>query len=199
MTDPRLTCWLSIGSTYSYLTALRLHAVLEKEEIAAEIKPISIRQIMKSMDNIPFPPSKKAKVDYMWRDIQRRANHYKLPVPDVPAPYPLVEFDRANLVGVVMNERGKYLDYFNQTYRTWFLEARPAGSDENLYPVLKSIGETPEDVLARASQSDTAEIYQDNTAQAQATGVFGAPSFSVGSEIFWGDDRLEDAIRYITG
>ena len=45
------------------------------------------------MDNIPFPPSKKSKVDYMWRDIERRAQFYGLPNPRVPAPYPLQEFD----------------------------------------------------------------------------------------------------------
>ena len=68
-----IKAWLSIGSTYTYLTALRLRSVVEGSGIKLEIRPISIRQIMKNMDNIPFPPSKKTKVDYMWRDIQRRA------------------------------------------------------------------------------------------------------------------------------
>mgnify|MGYP001436599156 CR=1 FL=1 len=116
-----LTAWLSIGSTYSYLTAMRVKEVCLKEDINLTIVPISIRQIMKSMDNIPFPPSKKTKVDYMWKDIERRAKLYKIPVPLVPAPYPLVEFDRANLVGIVMNDQGLYLDYFKYTYEEWFL------------------------------------------------------------------------------
>ena len=107
-----LTAWLSIGSTYSYLTAMRIKEVCVNEDINLSVVPISIRQIMKTMDNIPFPPSKKAKVNYMWRDIERRAELYKIPVPNVPAPYPLQEFDRANLVGIVMNNKGLYLDYF---------------------------------------------------------------------------------------
>ena len=97
-----IKAWLSIGSTYTYLTALRLRSVVEASGIKLDIRPISIRQIMKNMDNIPFPPSKKTKLDYMWRDIQRRSEFYSLPVPDVPAPYPLKEFDRANLVGILM-------------------------------------------------------------------------------------------------
>ena len=72
-----LTAWLSIGSTYSYLTAMRIKEVVKEENINLSIIPISIRQIMKSMDNIPFPPSKKTKVNYMWRDIERRASLYK--------------------------------------------------------------------------------------------------------------------------
>ena len=104
-----IKAWLSIGSTYTYLTALRLQSVVVASGIKLEIRPISIRQIMKNMDNIPFPPSKKTKVDYMWRDIQRRSEFYSLPVPNVPAPYPLQEFDRANLVGIVMERDGRYL------------------------------------------------------------------------------------------
>ncbi|HAF73937.1 MAG TPA: 2-hydroxychromene-2-carboxylate isomerase, partial [Gammaproteobacteria bacterium] len=43
--------------------------------------------IMREMDNVPFPPSKKVKVDYMWRDIERRAQDYGFSA-QVPAPYP---------------------------------------------------------------------------------------------------------------
>ena len=103
----QLTAWLSIGSTYSYLTAMRIETVLKSAKIDVVVKPISIRSIMRSMENIPFPPSKKSKVDYMWRDIERQAQKYGIPVPMVPAAYPLKEFDRANLVGVIVNREGR--------------------------------------------------------------------------------------------
>ena len=191
-----IKAWLSIGSTYTYLTALRLRNVIEASGIKLDIRPISIRQIMKNMDNIPFPSSKKTKVDYMWRDIQRRAEFYSLPVPHVPAPYPLKEFDRANLVGIVMERDGKYLEYLEETYRAWFLDGLEAGSDQNLENVSRIMGVTLQKVLDDASSNEILEIYERNTADAQTIGVFGAPSFEVGGEVFWGDDRLEDAIRF---
>ena len=191
-----ITAWLSIGSTYSYLTALRLRSVVEGSGIKLEIRPISIRQIMKNMDNIPFPPSKKTKVDYMWRDIQRRSEFYSLPVPNVPAPYPLKEFDRANLVGIVMERDGRYLEYLEETYRAWFLDGLEAGSDQNLENVSRVLGTSLPEILEEASSSEILEIYERNTAEAQTAGVFGAPSFEVNGEIFWGDDRLEDAILF---
>ena len=191
-----IKAWLSIGSTYTYLTALRLRNVIETSGIKMDIRPISIRQIMKNMDNIPFPPSKKTKVDYMWRDIQRRAEFYSLPVPQLPAAYPLKEFDRANLVGIVMEREGKYLEYLEETYRAWFLNGLEAGSDQNLENVFQKIGVTLQDVLDATASSEILEIYERNTADAQTIGVFGAPSFEVGGEVFWGDDRLEDAIRF---
>ena len=191
-----IKAWLSIGSTYTYLTALRLRNVIETSGIKLDIQPISIRQIMKNMDNIPFPSSKKTKVDYMWRDTQRRAEFYSLPVPHVPVPYPLKEFDRANLVGIVMERDGKYLEYLEETYRAWFLDGLEAGSDQNLENASRIMGVALQEVLETASSSKILEIYESNTVDAQTAGVFGAPSFEVAGEIFWGDDRLEDAIRF---
>ena len=189
----KLTAWLSIGSTYSYLTAMRIKEVIKKEDINLSIIPISIRQIMKNMDNIPFPPSKQTKVNYMWRDIERRAALYKIPVPNVPAPYPLKEFDRANLVGIVMNDKGLYMDYFKYTYEEWFLNGNEAGSKQNLEVTLKKFGLDVKETIALADTME--ERYKENTTQALDFGVFGVPSFSFSNEIFWGDDRLEDAIR----
>ena len=191
-----IKAWLSIGSTYTYLTALRLRSVVEASRIKLDIRPISIRQIMKNMDNIPFPPSKKTKVDYMWRDIQRRSEFYSLPVPNVPAPYPLKEFDRANLVGIVMERDGRYIEYLDETYRAWFLDGLEAGSDQNLKNVSSVLGISLPEILEEAYSSEIVEIYERNTAEAQTAGVFGAPSFEVNGEIFWGDDRLEDAILF---
>ena len=131
MSQP-ITAWLSIGSTYSYLTALRINAIQRDMSLNLSVKPISIRAIMKSMDNIPFPPSKKTKVDYMWRDIERRADWYGLPKPTQPAPYPLQAFDQANKVGIVLNQQGRYLEYFEETYRLWFVSGIEAGSEKNL-------------------------------------------------------------------
>ena len=89
-----LTAWLSIGSTYTFLTALRIKSKIKEENVKIEIYPISIRYIMKNQNNIPFPPEKEEKTRYMWRDIQRRAKKHGLPVPKTPVPYPLKEFDQ---------------------------------------------------------------------------------------------------------
>ena len=128
----QLTAWLSIGSTYTYLTALRLEQVLAKHDVDLLVKPISIRSIMKEMDNSPSPPSKPEKVRYMLRDIERRAASHGLPAPKVPAPYPLTHFDRANLFGVVMINQGRYIEYLRETYSSWFLNGHEAGSAESL-------------------------------------------------------------------
>ena len=154
---------------------------------------------MKEMDNIPFPPSKKSKVDYMWRDIERRAEFYDLPKPRLPVPYPLKEFDRANQVGILLNSQGKYLEYFEETYRAWFLEGLEAGSEENLRKCLSKMSLNFDEIVTRANDAEVIAAYEANTSEAQQLGIFGAPSFTIGNEIFWGDDRLEDAVQFLKG
>ena len=133
------------------------------------------------------------------RSIQRRAKFYSIPEPLSQVPYPLQEFDKANLVGIVMNKRGKYLEYLKETYRLWFLNGVEAGSKENLRSVFSTLNMEPDDVLKEASSDETSAAYKEETEQARVKGIFGAPSFTVKDEIFWGDDRLEDAIRYAKG
>ncbi|WP_339387510.1 2-hydroxychromene-2-carboxylate isomerase [Vibrio caribbeanicus] len=195
MSQP-ITAWLSIGSTYSYLTAMRIRELVTKENLDLTIKPISIRRIMQEMDNIPFPSSKQPKVDYMWRDIQRRARRYHLPIPNVPVTYPLNYFDQANLVGVVVNQQGRYLEYFETIYRLWFLEGIEAGSPESLHLTLKKLNLDVELILNEADKETSLTVYRANTEAAKRMGIFGVPSFTVENEIFWGDDRLEDTIDY---
>ena len=78
-------------------------------------RPFNVRAIMREQNNIPFT-TKPIKADYMWRDIERRARLYKLPV-KVPAPYPLQMFDLANRVAIVGKREGWCADYVRATYR----------------------------------------------------------------------------------
>ena len=194
----QLTAWLSIGSTYTYLTALRLEQVIASHELDIRIKPISIRRIMKEMDNTPFPPTKPEKVRYMWRDIERRAAVYGMPSPKAPVPYPLENFDKANLFGVVMAEKNRYVDYLRETYKSWFLDGHEAGGTENLRFCCRKLQLDYEAMLTAADSPAVREIYDRNTDEARQIGIFGVPSFSIDGENFWGDDRLEDAIQFLS-
>ena len=187
--------WFSIGSTYTYLSVTRISAVAKETGASFSWQPFSVRKIMREMDNVPFPPSKKVKVDYMWRDIERRAQDYGFSA-QVPAPYPLAEFDLANRVAVLAMQEGWCEDYVQATYRRWFLDGEEAGGEPNLPQTLSEIGQDRARVLDLANSPDLEAAYLEQTARAQELRIFGSPSFIVDGELFWGDDRLEDAIRW---
>ena len=62
--------------------------------------------------------------------------------------------------------------------------------------ILESMGRDPDEDIARATHDETRRAYQAATDRARQLGVFGSPTFIVGQELFWGDDRLEDAIAW---
>lgn len=193
MADP-IDFWFSVGSTYTYLTVMRLAQIERVSEIPFRWRPFSVRAIMKEMNNIPFG-NKPIKAAYMWRDIERRAEMYGVPI-KVPAPYPLTEFDLANRVAIVGVGEGWCSDYVRATYCRWFQLGQEAGSEPNVSDSLREIKQEPERVLGLANSGAINERYEAATDEARKLQIFGAPTFVVRGERFWGDDRLEDAVSW---
>ena len=191
-----LDFWFSIGSTYTYLSVSRLSEIEKKHQVSFNWNPFSVRKLMMEMNNIPFtPPEKKVKSDYMWRDIERRAKNYNLS-PKIPAPYPLKNFDLANQIAVYGIEEGWCEEYVKLTYKYWFESGIEAGSEECLNKVSKDMGIDVNDLIEKSNTDTIIQRYNTQTDMARELGIFGSPSFIVNGEIFWGDDRLEDAIKW---
>ena len=187
--------WFSIGSTYTYLSVTRLKEVEQKFEVKFSWQSFSVRKIMLEMDNVPFPPTKQVKADYMWRDIERRAQGYGFEA-KVPAPYPLNEFDLANRIAVIGMQDGWCSEYVIATYRCWFVYGLEPGIEPNVSESLREIDQDPERLLELAADATIAKASLSQTEQAQSKRIFGSPSFIVDGELFWGDDRLEDAVNW---
>ena len=189
--------WFSIGSTYTYLSVNRLADVIKKENVKFNWYPFSVRKIMMDMDNIPFtPPSKKIKSDYMWRDIERRAKFYGF-FAKVPAPYPLKEFDLANQIAVLGMKEGWGVEYVTLTYKKWFQQGKEPAIDLNLSEVINELNLDKDEIITNSKSANIKNQYLQNTENAYKAGVFGSPTFIYKGEVFWGDDRLEDCIKWI--
>ena len=187
--------YFSIGSTYTYLTVTRILDVEKKHQVKFNWIPFSVRAIMKEMNNIPFPPDKKNKVNYMWRDIERRAEGYGF-FAKTPVPYPLTQFDLANKLAIVGLKEGWGVDYVRLTYKRWFQEGKEPAVDPSISEICNELKIDKNKVIEKANSDKIEKEYLANTESARKNKVFGSPSFIVGNEIFWGDDRMEDAIKW---
>lgn len=191
---PKIDFWFSIGSTYSYLTVMRLAEVEIATGTSFRWRPFNVRRVMIEQNNVPFK-DKPVKTAYMWRDIERRAHRYGLS-PRLPAPYPLPGLVLANQVATLGVEEGWVAAYTRATYQRWFEGGEAAGEEPNLSASLSEIGCDPNEVQRTAQSKRIADALEASTDEAMKRGVFGSPTFVVGDEVFWGDDRLDDAILW---
>ena len=187
--------YFSIGSTYTYLSVTRILDVQKKHDVKFNWKPFSVRAIMKEMNNIPFPKDKKNKVDYMWRDIERRAETYGF-FAKTPVPYPLSEFDLANQIAILGLDKGWGIDYIKLTYKKWFQEGKEPAIDPSISEVCDELKLNKDEIINSANNQEIQNKYQSNTDSARKNKIFGSPSFIIKNEVFWGDDRMEDAIKW---
>jgi len=191
---PTIEFFYFLGSTYTYLSVTRAQALAEDEGVELRWRPFSVRTLMREQNNIPFA-DKPVKLRYMWRDLERRAARFGVPFNGAP-PYPIDADELANRVATLAASEGWCRSFTQAAYRTWFLEKRDPGVPGTLRGILQSIDRDPERSLALASGDETRAHYDAATARARELGIFGSPTFVVGTELFWGDDRLEDAIAW---
>jgi len=194
MVDAQIDFWFTMGSTYSYLSVMRIDPLAQSNGLSFRWRPFHLLVILQDMKHVPFA-DKPAKCAYMWRDIERRAAMYGVPA-KLPAPYPVKQSVEANLVAIVGMREGWGPDFVKAAYRRWFQLGQETGSEPNLSQSLKDIGQDPARVLAAADSQDTKAALATETSTARDLGIFGSPTFAIEHELFWGDDRLEDAIRW---
>lgn len=187
--------FFNFGSTYSYLTIMRLEE--EASQVGVEIRwrPFNVRKLFVEQTNIPFPKEKAAKVAYMWRDIERRAARFGLDWNGVP-PYPVDRSGLANRLGVIAGQEGWAPAFTRLAYRAWFLDHKDFGQAEVAHSLLTELGHDANGLIERANSDAAKADFDAETDVARSLGVFGVPTFAVGSEIFWGHDRMEDALAW---
>jgi 2-hydroxychromene-2-carboxylate isomerase len=188
--------WFSIGSLYTYLAVMRLAEVEARTGAVFRWRPFSIRAIMIEMDNIRA--KQPVKLAYSWRDVERRAQEYGFAFRPRP-PYPLKNFDLANRIAVVGAAEAGVPITRGRPIGVGFLDHEEAGSDRSNAQCLDEIGQDARRVIERAASEETTRAYETATAEARSLGIFGVPTFATRGEIFWGDDRLETAIRWHQG
>lgn len=181
-----------IGSLHTYLALMRIDEAIDAG-VEIRWRPFNLRAIMMEQNNIPA--RNPVKMSYIYRDVARRAKRFGHPFEGRPK-YPFDPDLLANRVAVVAAQQDWCRDYVTAVYRSWIVEHGSPDDPEALTPLLKALGKEPSVVLAAADSAATQAQFDATTDEARALGIFGAPTFAVGKEIFWGSDRFDDALDW---
>jgi len=186
--------WFSLGSTYTYLSAMRCAELCEASGVTLNWRPFQLRTIFGELSGMPFKEG-SPKTQYMWHDIGRQSKKLGLN-PILPAPYPNTQVNLANRVAHIGFDENWGYQFVLKYYQRWF-ETKLGDMDESdIANCIAETGQNSEDILRRAMLTGTIAKLDSETDKARDLGIFGSPTFSVGREIFWGNDRLENAIDY---
>ncbi|NVO56518.1 2-hydroxychromene-2-carboxylate isomerase [Rhodobacteraceae bacterium B1Z28] len=188
--------WFEFASTYSYLSAMRIVKVAATQGVVIEWQPFLLGPIFaeQGWKTSPFNLY-PAKGRYMWRDMERLCAKRGLPLVQ-PEPFPQNSLQAAR-VTLSLEDQQQRAAFVRAVYTAEFGEGRNISESGVLRGCLDAAG-LPSDVLDRAQDPDIKNALFEQTARAKENGLFGAPSFIVGTELFWGDDRLDDAILHAT-
>jgi 2-hydroxychromene-2-carboxylate isomerase len=187
-----LEFWFEFASTYSYLAAIRIEDRARAVGVPLVWRPFLLGPIFakQGWSNSPFSLY-PAKGRYMWRDIERLCADAGLPFRQ-PSQFPRNGLLAARIATAAEGE--SWLpEFVRRVFSANFAEDRDI-ADRTLLESLSSAA-----WLVRAESAETKQILRERTLEAERRGLFGAPSFLVGEELFWGNDRLDQALAWARG
>ena len=195
MPSSDLEFWFDFGSTYSYLSAFRIGAA---KGVSVSWRPFLLGPIFEAQgwDDSPFNIY-QAKGRYMWRDMERLCARDGLPFTK-PSRFPRNGLLAAR-VACFADAEPWLPDFVRSVFRANFGEDREIGDAEEIQKILSALGLPGADIIEQAQSPENKQRLRDQTGRAAKLGIFGAPTFVVGDELFWGNDRLEDALAWRRG
>ncbi|MEJ7931656.1 2-hydroxychromene-2-carboxylate isomerase [Ramlibacter sp. AN1015] len=198
MHTPILDFWFEFASHYSYLSVMRIEDLARQHGVRVRWNPFLLGPIFRSLGFATSPfVEQKEKGDYAWRDLQRQAEKFALPWRQ-PSRFPRgsVLPARIALVGA-----GQVWgpEFCRRAMALNFVEDTEIDDADAMAGVLESLGQPAAQVIALAQSEPVKLRLRAQTEAARALGIFGAPTFFARGEMFWGNDRLEDALAHCIG
>lgn len=190
--------WFDFASTYSYLSVMRIGDLARRSGITVRWRPFLLGPVLQHHGwSASVYLLHKEMATYMWRDLQRKCRKYGLPWQQ-PGNFPRRSVLPVRIATVGADE--PWCEPFCQAVMTAsFADDRDIEDGALLAKILTGLGLEADAILHQATSEANKLLLRQRTDEAADLGIFGAPSFIAGSELYWGDDRLEDALAAAGG
>jgi 2-hydroxychromene-2-carboxylate isomerase len=187
--------WFDFASTYSYPSAMRIEEAAARYGCGVDWRPFLLGPIFKQhgWEDSPFNVY-PVKGRYMWRDLERLCAASQIPFRR-PSAFPRRSL-LATRIACAGEGEGWLPKFVRRVYTANFAEDLDISEPGVLLGCLSGIVEDPAVILSAARGRDAKPRVRHNTERAIQLGIFGAPTFLVGEELFWGNDRLEAALEW---
>jgi 2-hydroxychromene-2-carboxylate isomerase len=195
MSKPTVEFWYEFASTYSYLAASRIESLAAERQVEVQWRPFLLGPIFAAQGWTTSPFNIfEAKGRNMWRDMERQSAPLGLKLVR-PSAFPRNGLLPARVA--MLGAREGWAPAFTRAiYHANFAEDRDIADAAVVGDVLRALKLPADEVMQRAQSAENKEALKQQTTRAIELGIFGAPSFTVGKELFWGNDRLEQALDW---
>jgi len=190
--DGRPTFYYDLSSPYAYLAALRVDELLPA---AAEWQPIALGALIREIGKVPWSMRPDTRPAGM-AEIERRARERGLPAVRWPDGWPDASYSLLPLRAVLHAfDRGRGRELTLELYRVAFAQGTALNDLDVVAAAADRVGLDEAELRQAVERREIKDRLRAATDEARRRGVTGIPTVAVAGELFWGDDRLEDAAR----
>lgn len=187
---PVIEFFFDVGSPYSYLAATQIDRVGEGAGAEVRWRPFLLGGVFKDSGN-DMPARVAAKARWMLRDLSLWADAYDVPF-RFPSRFPLNTLHAQRALAAATHRWPDALRPFALAlFRAYWCEDRDISQPDEIGTAARAAGLDAEVVLASTREQEVKDLLRRWTGEAVERGAFGAPTFFVGDEMYWGNDRLE--------
>ncbi|TAJ82173.1 2-hydroxychromene-2-carboxylate isomerase [Reyranella sp.] len=185
--------YVSLNSPWTYLGAKRFEDMTKKHGAEITIWPVDFGSVFAVSGGLPLPKRAPQRQAYRMMELKRWRDHLGVKTTLEPKFFPANEVPAAKCV-IALREQGRMADAIKLAHAVLtglWAEEKNTGDPATLKEIISGCGLDADAVVAASEAPALADKREAYTKHAIAQGVFGAPSFVIDGEIFWGQDRLD--------
>ena len=193
----RAVFYYDFNSPYSYLAAERISGLFAEAELEQpEWQPISFGHVLRTTGRRPWSLPPEGPDPQHLAEVQRRADERGLPQVIYPEGWPIDNYSLNPIrAAVYAKESGRVVSFTLACFRQVFAAGRDMSDVDNVLVAAAACELHPNAVLKGIETTSVKERLRAATDEAIERGVEGIPTVAVGERLFWGDDRLEEAVE----